>query len=220
MAGQKFLCWTVSGESENVASLARLLQKDMPRLARWLCASLAAIHPMSWILALPAVAPSHCRRLAFEQYRAWKIELSGSPPFKVQFVRVGHQQEKRHMLDWDDGDGLSIEVGSPLCARLCLDLPTICPILLAKFPLLPHCALVQYKSAGQHDLPGEMFQKKGLWVVSMIKDESGCPADIASITGCAPRVADILSLVPLSVLCRACLSHRRGQLPRSRIFFP
>ena len=93
----------------------------------------------------------------------WKIEVLGTPPFLTQFVRVGHQHEKRNLLNWDDAaDGLS----------------------------------VQYMSAGLHDLPAELFGKKGLWALSLISDESGCAADMSAITWTAtlavvprPRVA-------------------------------
>jgi len=46
----------------------------------------------------------------------------------------------------------------------------------------PHFCVWQYMSAGRHDLPGDFFAKKGLWALSLIKDESGCPADMASMT--------------------------------------
>lgn len=48
-----------------------------------------------------------------------------------------------------------------------------------------HCPCVtfwQYMSPGQQDLPAELFTKKGLWALSHLRDESGCVADMASIT--------------------------------------
>ena len=52
----------------------------------------------------------HCFRAVSGELRAWKIELAGSPPFQVQFLRVRHQPEKRNMLGWDDAEGFSKEV--------------------------------------------------------------------------------------------------------------
>jgi hypothetical protein len=78
--------------------------------------------------------------LAGANKSGWKIEVQGKPPIIAQFLRVGHQHEKR--------DGNSI----------------------------------RYDSPGQHNLPEEFFKKRGLWVLSQLKDESGCPSDMASIT--------------------------------------
>ena len=81
--------------------------------------SRAPASPLFMTLSLPTGCPipPHHGRAASEEYRAWKIELSGSPPFKVQFERVGHQQEKRHMLDWDDANELQQQVESVMCTR-------------------------------------------------------------------------------------------------------
>ncbi len=78
--------------------------------------------------------------LASANKSGWKIEVQGKAPIIAQFLRFGHQHEKR-------------DVSS-----------------------------IRYDSPGQHDLPEEFFRKKGLWVLVQLKDESGCPADMASIT--------------------------------------
>ena len=92
----------------------------------------------------PVCVDDSASRLGNTNQSGWKIEVQGKPPIIAQFVRVGHQHEKR----WGDGDGNS----------------------------------VRYDSPGLHYLPEEFFKKKGLWALSMIKDESECPADMASIT--------------------------------------
>ena len=83
-----------------------------------------------------------------ENHSAWSIEVQGVAPIVVQFLRVGHQHEKKHILHWDDDDGRSIK----------------------------------YMTAGTHLLPADFFTSKGLWVLSLISDQSGCPADMTSIT--------------------------------------
>jgi hypothetical protein len=36
--------------------------------------------------------------------------VQGTPPFVAHFLRVGHQQEKRKILNWDDADERSVQV--------------------------------------------------------------------------------------------------------------